>query len=662
MIAILLSGAVLIVGAILALVLPRNGLRAAAAIGTQALACLLAAGTLVEIVETGQPLEGALPWSYPVEVIALRIDALGAFFLVWSLPMILLGTVYAIGYLAPYFAAGRNGGPHFALLNATSLALLVIYSVQNALVFLLSWEIAAVAAWLMVIWDYKNQKIRFAGFNYLVSTNIGLFVLVAAFMLLYAECGSMDFRAFGEVLAKPGRLRSATFLLLGTAFALKSAFFPFHAWLPRAHSAAPAHVSALMSGVLSTNAGLFGFLRFALLLGKPDEWMGWTVLVCGGASAFFGVLYTSAQRDMKRMLGYSSTENVGIAAMGFGVGLLGMTWESPSLVAAGFLGGLLHLFNHALFKCLLFYAAGAVYRATHTVDLERLGGLLRRLPHAGWLFLLGGIAISALPPLNGFISEIILYSGLLSGVRGAPSSSANAAFVVAAALLAFVGAVSALSIVRAFGVAFLGQPRDPSVGTSAKTPATMIAPMYVHAVGVVLIGLYPRSGVAVARAAASLFAASGAPLDERAILSVLEPVQRGVQILLGLAILACLVGLYLRRGARRHVTWGCGYTVTNTRMQYTASSFSAQFANLFEAFLPQLRRERLPRTVFPAEPGHLATHHVDAVERRMFEVLGQGEGMISHASERIPEQPRFAFAAGLIALVIAVGLLVGAWR
>ena len=659
MIALVLAGAVLIVGAIVALALPRNALRAGAAIVSQAAACALAISPLTAVLRSGSAIEGSWAWSYPVEIIALRIDALGAFFLVWSLPMTLLGTVYAVGYLKPYFTAGRNGGPQFALLNMTSLAFLIVYSVQNALIFLLGWEIAAVAAWLMVIWDYRNQKIRFAGFNYLVSTHLGLFVLVAAFMLMYAETGSMDFRSFGVVLAKPGRLRGLTFLLLGASFALKSAFFPFHAWLPRAHSAAPAHVSALMSGVIH-KAGLFAFLRFMLLFGRPDEWMGWTVLLFGAASAFFGVLYTSAQRDLKRLLGYSSTENVGIAAMGFGVGCLGLTWGSAPLVAAGFGGGLLHLFNHALFKCLLFYAAGAVYRAAHTVDLERLGGLLRRLPHAGWLFLLGGVAISALPPLNGFVSELVIYSGLLSGA--APSASANAALVTSAALLAFVGAVSALSMVRAFGVAFLGRPRDASVQVTTVTPVWMTAPMYLHAAGIVLLGLYPAAGLAVTRAAVSLFAVPGVPATDASVVALLAPVQVAVRILVALILIGCVVGLFLGRGARRHVTWGCGYTATNTRMQYSASSFSAQFARLFEAFLPQLRREHLPHETFPAEPGHIGTHHVDAVERRMFEVLGQGEQMIQQTAGRIPEQPRFAFAGGLIALVIAVGLLIGAAR
>ena len=468
---VLLGLPVLLLGAALCLALRSNRAAAAVAITTQALATVLVVAGSLSLLRGGPALELSWPWPRPIEQIAFRLDALGAFFLAWSLPMTLLGTVYAIGYLRPYFTRGRHGGPHFALLNMISVSFVLIYSTQNALVFLMGWEIAAVAAWLLVIWDYKNQKIRFAGFNYLVSTHVGLFVLVAAFMLLHSKTDSMDFAAFGRFLSTPNRARSTIFLLLGASFAIKSAFFPFHTWLPRAHSAAPAHVSALMSGVIH-KAGLFAFLRFTLLMGRPEEWMGWTVLGFGAISAFFGVLYTSTQRDLKRLLGYSSTENVGIAAMGFGVGYLGWTWDRPALALCGFAGGLLHLFNHALFKCLLFYGAGAVYRATHTIDLERLGGLAKRMPKTATLFLLGALAISALPPLNGFISELIIYSGLLSGA--APTASSNVALVASAAALSFVGAVSALSMTRAFGVAFLGTPREPAVRAGEDPPSSML--------------------------------------------------------------------------------------------------------------------------------------------------------------------------------------------
>ena len=647
---VLLALPVLLLGAALALALRSNRASAAVAISTQALATALVVVGVTSLLRGAPALELIWPWPPPIDQIAFRLDALGAFFLVWSLPMTLAGTVYAVGYLKPYFSKGRHGGPHYALLNMISVSFILIYSAQNALVFLLGWEIAAVAAWLLVIWDYKNQKIRFAGFNYLVSTHVGLFVLVAAFMLLHSKTDSMDFASFGSFLSQRTPARSTIYLLLAASFAIKSAFFPFHTWLPRAHSAAPAHVSALMSGVIH-KAGLFAFLRFTLLMGRPDEWMGWSVLGFGAVSAFFGVLYTSTQRDLKRLLGYSSTENVGIVAMGFGVGYLGWSWGIPALAVAGFAGGLFHLLNHALFKCLLFYAAGAVYRATHTIDIERLGGLAKRMPKTTWLFLVGALSISALPPLNGFLSELVIYTGLLSGA--APSASSNVALVAAAAVLSFVGAVSALSMTRAFGVAFLGARRDAGVHTGEDPPRTMLAPMVLHALFAVMVGLVPELGVWLIRATVALV-----PLqtDLALVLAPLSSVVWASRALAVALLVAGIIGALRGERARRSVTWGCGYTGGSPRMQYTGSAFTEQFARIFESFLPSVRRERIPTELFPAAPGHVSTHHADAVERRMYEVLGQGEDLVSHISDRIPEQPRFAFAAGLVAL-----FALGAW-
>lgn len=641
-----LSLPVLLVGAALALGSRSNRASAAFALASQAVASALVLVAVIPLLGGGAPIELSAAWPPPIQRVVFRVDALSAFFLAWSLPMTLLGTLYAVSYLQPYFDRGRHGAPHYALLNMTSLAFVLIYSSQNALVFLLGWEIAALAAWLMVIWDYPNQKIRFAGFNYIVSTHVGLFVLVAAFMLLHSKTDSMDFAAFGAFLARPSKSRATIFLLLGVAFALKSAFFPFHTWLPRAHSAAPAHVSALMSGVIH-KAGLFGFLRFTLLMGRPDEWMGWTVLGFGALSAFFGVLNTATQRDLKRLLGYSSTENVGIAAMGFGVGYLGWSWNAPALAVCGFAAGLLHIVHHALFKCLLFYAAGAVYRAAHTIDIERLGGLARRIPRTAAMFLLGATAISALPPLNGFVSEFVLYSALLSG--SAPTPQGDMVLVAAAATLAFVGAVSALSMTRSFGVAFLGVARDAKLHVDEEEPPAMLAPMYAHALGVVALGVAPELGVAFARATLTLFPIV-ADID-----GALRPLTAMAWPIRGLAVALAAVGaLGWRRGvgAPRSVTWGCGYTAPNTRMQYTASSFTEHFARVFDAFIPALRRDDISEDLFPKRPGHISTHHADAVERRMFEVLGQGEELVAQASERIPEQPRFAFAAGLFVLLV----------
>ncbi|MBS1120053.1 MAG: hyfB [Deltaproteobacteria bacterium] len=659
---LLLSIPILLVGAGLCVGLASNRASAAVAIVSQGVATVLVLASIVPLLAGGSAVELTWSWPQPIESVTFRIDALSAFFLSWSLPMTLIGTIYAIGYLRPSLAAGRRGGPHYALLNMVSLSFVLIYSVHNALVFLLGWEIAAVSAWLLVIWDYRNQKIRFAGFNYLVSTHVGLFVLVAAFMLLHSNTDSMDFVAFGQFLSHKSSARSTIFLLLCVAFGLKSAFFPFHTWLPRAHSAAPAHVSALMSGVIH-KAGLFGFIRFTLLMGQPEEWMGWSVLAFGAMSAFFGVLYTSTQRDLKRLLGYSSTENVGIAAMGFGIGYLGWSWNVPALAIAGFAGGLLHILNHAFFKCLLFYAAGAIYRAVHTVDLERLGGLGKKLPATAAMFLIGGLAIAALPPFNGFVSELVIYSGLLSG--SAPSSEENVVLVAAAAVLAFVGAVSAVSMVRAFGLTFLGTPRDPSIHVredghgGPDAPPPMLGAMGLHLLGVVALGVAPELGLGLTQATLDLIPV-GTVANHPEILAPFAPIIWASRILAVVLLAIVVVQWRQRHEARRSVTWGCGYTAPSPRMQYTGSSFSEHLARIFSSFLPALRRERLPVEPFPQQPGHLSTHHADPVERRMYEVLGQAEGFISQASERIPEQPRFAFAAGLVAIVVIGALVVAA--
>lgn len=649
-----MSFAVLLLGAVIAAPLRSNRASIRVSIISQTVATALALVAVIPIFFGWPSIEDAWQWPLPIGRIVFRVDALGAFFIAWSLPMTLLGTIYASGYLRPYFAKGRHAGQHFALLNMVSASFVLIYSVQNALVFLLGWEIAAVAAWLLVIWDYGNQKIRFAGLNYLVSTHIGFFVLVSAFMLLHGSTNSMDFLAFGEFLSRQTDLRGPVFLLLCCSFALKSAFFPFHTWLPRAHSAAPAHVSALMSGVIH-KAGLFGLLRFTLLMGRPDEWMGWTLLAFGTASAFFGVLYTSTQRDLKRLLGYSSTENVGIAAMGFGVGYLGWTWGNPVLAIGGFTGGVLHILNHALFKCLLFYGAGSVYRATHTIDLERLGGLAKRLPATTALFLLGGLAIAALPPLNGFVSEFIIYAGLLSGQ--APEPQGNVALVSAAVVLAFVGAVSAFSITRAFGLTFLGTPRDPHVHIDPKEPRSMIWPMLLHAGGIVAVGLVPEVTVWIVGPTLRLFPFA-THLD---VMHSMFPMAWPGRILAAALIGASAIAWARGRSARRSVTWGCGYSAVSSRMQYTGRSFSEQFGRVLVAFLPVLRRDRRPDGLFPAQPGALSTHQVDPVERRVFETLGRSDDFFAGVDRRIPDdEPRIVFAVGLGVLIL-IGILLFQW-
>jgi hydrogenase-4 component B len=656
MIFLLLGVISLVVGVVLTIILPNNRLRVGVNLASQAVACSLILAKTIPVLCGGSTLTAALQWSYPIERIDLRIDALGAFYLTFSLPMTFLGTVYAVGYLAQDIRGPRHVGTHFALLSMVQISYVIIYAVQNAFAFLVGWEIAALSAWLLVIWDHRNQKIRFAGFNYLISTHLSLLFLVAAIMIMHGATNSFQFWGFQEFLAKPSVPRNIAFVLLMTSFGLKSAFFPFHTWLPRAHSAAPAHVSALMSGVIH-KAGLFGMMKFILMVGMPDLWMGWYLIGVSVMSAFMGVLYTISQRDIKRLLGYSSTENVGIAGIGLGMGCLGLATDQPALAALGFGGALLHVINHALFKCLLFYGAGAIYRFTHTIDLEKLGGLLKTMRWTGPLFLLGSFASAALPPFNGFLSEFLLYVGLLQPTSGL--GSWRTLLMVVIAVLALVGGLSALSITRAFGLIFLGQPRDPHhVDPQAREHPCMIAPMVIHLIGILAIGLAPALGLRLVEAPVGMLlklsSAPSAPLEAYVSMSLINSLTILWAAFLGILAALVVLRFWLLPGCnRRHVTWGCGYTAPNARMQYTGSSFSHPMVAVFRDLLKYLTREDLPRGVFPPD-GHYESHCVDSVERTMFALLANGEKVVVQFTGRIPEGTRFSFGLGLATLVILV--------
>jgi hydrogenase-4 component B len=657
---LILAVLVLMLGAGLCLLPTSNRLRAGMGLVSQAIATLLAWSVVIPVLMGGPDVAGEMAWAYPIGELHFRLDALGAFFLSWSLPMTFLGSIYAVGYMQKYFGGDRHLGVHFALLNMVSVSFLLVYTGEHAVTFLFGWEIAALAAWLLVIWDYPNQKVRFAGFNYLVSTHVGLIFLVAAVMILYTHSQSWFLDDFGDWMQQnPGALRNGVFLLLVTSFGLKSAFFPFHSWLPRAHAAAPAHVSALMSGVIH-KAGLYALVRFLLLLGKPDEWMGWFLIAFSVTSALVGGLYTVGQRDLKRLLGYSSTENVGIAGIGFGVGCLGLSWDIPSLVVLGFGGGLLHVLNHAFFKCQLFYAAGCVYQIKHVVDLERLGGLFKLMPVTAVCFIIGGVAISALPPFNGFASEFMIYSGLFS--NDGVGLWARLVLSLAAAALAFVGAVSALSITRAFGVIFLGNARDASLPEGHEASRWMLVPMAIHALGTVVLGVAPALGFAmVAAPVALLMHPLPHALSAESLHATIGTLSR-IGAFSGVLVLSVIGVIWLRfrffaRPPARNATWGCGYDAPNPRMQYTAASFSTDFAERFKNVMVLLKRQRAPVGYFPSD-SYVITDCVDAVERRLYSVIGHGDETASEVSRKMQEDdPRLAFSAGLAALVAIAALV-----
>ncbi len=541
------------------------------------------------------PIREAWPWPMPFGSFAFHLDPLAAFFLV---PIVVLSALSA-WYGPDYFGghdpgrAGRSWLPFNALVGG----MIGVCLADNALFFLLAWETMALSSFFLVAFDHREEGVRRAAFIYLVAAHVGTAFLLPMFLSFANAAGTADFAAFSGALT--GSAASAAFVLAVIGFGAKAGFVPLHVWLPDAHPAAPSHVSALMSGVM-LKTGLYGLIRTLTFLGVPDAWWGWTLIAVGAVSALIGVLFALAQRDLKRLLAYSSVENVGIVCLSLGVATVGRAAGLQSVAFLGFAAALVHTVNHAAFKGTLFLAAGSAVRAAATREMDRLGGLSRRMPFTAAVFLAGSLAASGLPPFNGFYGEFLLLSGLWRGVIEADPSTA-VSMAGAASVLALVFGLSLIVYIKAFGVSFLGSPRSDAAGDASESPASMTVPMAALAAFCVLGGLaWAALFRAVIPAAAGAF--GPVPLAEAADTS--EWLWK-ITSVSGLLVLAagCVALLRLRRGrpaARASVTWGCGYGPATARMQYTGSSFVQPATELFGFLLGTRKNVRPPEGYFPA--------------------------------------------------------------
>jgi len=549
----------------------------------------------------------------PGGTLSFGLDALSAFF---CLPILLIGPLAATYGRA--YLGDKPTGAHWLFFAMLLAAMLLLTVCRNALMFLIVWEVMAVASFFLVMFDHEQQTVRSAGWTYLVATHIGTMALLLLFAWLGAWAGSLEFDKMAA-LRPPVLSGVGMFMLALVGFGVKAGFLPLHVWLPEAHPAAPSHVSALMSGVM-IKTGIYGLLRIISLIGPPTAFWGWALLAVGVASGIAGVANALAQHDLKRLLAYHSVETIGIIAMGLGAGLLGVTWHSPTLALLGFGGALLHVLNHSVFKSLLFLGAGAVAHETGTRDIERLGGLLRRMPVTGAGFLVGSAAIAGLPPLNGFISEFYLY---LAGIHAIQTHTTGPILLAAAILtgLALIGGLAVACFAKAFGIVFLGEPRSPQADRAHEAPAGMLLPMRVLAALCFLIALAAPWTVRGVFPAVSVLSGDAMPLQSAAATTagIL-----GQLSLLFLLLLALVGGLYLirrnlPRGSQQTLTgtWDCGYARPTARMQYTASSFAQPLTDLFAAILRTHRGGKPVEGAFP-ENTDFYTHTDDAVKERVF--------------------------------------------
>jgi formate hydrogenlyase subunit 3/multisubunit Na+/H+ antiporter MnhD subunit len=570
---------------------------------------------------SGQRLEAiSLPWALPNAVFTVGIDPLSSFFLV---PLFLLGAITAI--YGHFYLGGTGAKPRRGLsfisfnLLLASMALLLI--ARHSLLFVLAWEVMSLSAYLLVTYEHEQHEVRSAGWIYLVAAHVGVSGLLALFFSLYRISGSFDFATIAAMPTLGFWTATGLFLLAILGFGVKAGIYPLHVWLPQAHAAAPSHVSALMSGVL-IKMGIYGILRIVVLLGGPRPYWGAALLCLGVFSALLGIVMAVHQRDLKRVLAYSSVENIGIVLLGLGLGFWGSTTGHPLVAAFGIIGALLHVWFHCVMKGLMFLLSGAVLHACHTKDLEQLGGLGKRMPVTFGLFVLGGVAISGLPPLNAFVSEWMLYSGLMKGALMGRGAGAVAC-VFAVALLSLIGALAALCFTRLIGSSMLGEPRSPSAEKAHETGVGMLVPMLLLGVLLVAQALAPlRFFRLLAPAVAQLLEHGPNDAWPLGLFSGLHHLGQVNLTLMALLVVAVVIGGLVwgkRRVGAVVGTWDCGYVAPTARMQYTARGFSEL---LTETVVPRLLRprieKRLPRGIFSGQ-AELVSNTSDPMTRDIYE-------------------------------------------
>ena len=586
---------------------------------------LVLAGTIALLGAAVPVLLGGGEWQwrsdFPVagQPLHLRLDAISALFLALVAVLGGSGAIYAHGYW-PDRDYPRSAAPGRRWWTALLLGLMAVLLASNGLHFLIAWELFAVSGYFLITLERRRREVRFAGWLYLVASHAGTMGLFAFFAALAAHTGSWD---LGPMRDQPALAPLLWLALFG--FGVKAGVFPLHIWLPSAHANAPSHVSAVFSGV-AIKMGIYGMLRFSGWLPTPSG-AAWVVIALGAVSALLGIAFAFAQNDLKRLLAYSSVENIGVILIGLGGALLGATHADAPWGRLALAGALLHVWNHGLFKALLFFGAGSVLHATGTREMSRLGGLWRTMPWTAALFALGAMAVSALPPLNGFVSEWLVYLGLFDATisRGPAAWAA----MPAAIMLAMTGALALATFVKAGAIVFLGAPRTKAAVHAHESGWWMRAPMLGLAALCAVLGLAPiLVWPVVARAAATWDPAWTG--GEAPALLTLSGVHVALAVVLGTAGLA-LWARVRALGVRRGPTWDCGYAVPSPRMQYTSGAFAEVALHWFSPVLRFERTVQRPRALFPQR----ALHVERAVETVLERVIGPIAGGVLRVSSLV---------------------------
>lgn len=555
--------------------------------GAAVLGCLAAVCCAATVL-----MSGGITLSYslglPIGLLKIRIDYLSAYFL---LALGLVGTaasIYAIGYGREYYE--QRFGTMAALFNGFILSMALVLTVSQVAYFLIAWEVMTVVSFLLVNHEFDKKSNTSAAYKYIVMTTIGTAFITIAFLLLATAANSLDFASL-KGAALSDTMRNLVFICALIGFGTKAGVIPLHIWLPEAHPAAPSHVSALMSGIMIKTA-IYGMCRFFLeFLGIGPAWWGEFVLVLGIISSVLGVLYALMENDLKRLLAYSSVENIGIILLGVGAGMVFMSKGHPVLAGLAWVAGLYHVFSHAMFKSLLFLGSGSVLFSTHTKNIEHLGGLIKKMPYTALLFLIGSAAISALPPLNGFVSEWLIFQSLFFLPQAVSGLIGKLGSVALIALLGLTGALAATCFIKAFGITFLAKPRSKHAEHAVEVPGTMLVGMATLAGMCFILGVWPQWMQNILQRVLSGYNGLNTEklFQPQWYATAFQTQQAGGVIAMPVVVGILAAGLiaaviaYRAKGIPKTViseTWTCGI-VPDARMEYTATGFAEPVRRAF---------------------------------------------------------------------------------
>jgi formate hydrogenlyase subunit 3/multisubunit Na+/H+ antiporter MnhD subunit len=549
----------------------------------------------------------------------LHIDRLSAFFLVIVNLVSFLGFVYSVGYLKP-FAQRKSSvalGLHVISFFLLQVSMQHVLMLREGTSFLMAWELMSATSFILVIFEGEHQSTLKTGIQYLLQMHIGFVFILVSFLWAFAATGTFGWTGLERFMAGAHFPWIILFMLAG--FGIKAGFVPLHTWLPHAHPAAPTHVSAVMSGVM-IKMGLYGILRTVTSLQQDFLFMGYLFLVISCITGLTGILYSAFQRDLKKVLAYSSIENIGLIGVGLGIALLGKAYDSPLYLNLGWTAVFVHILNHSLYKPLLFFGAGNVYYASHTRSLDLLGGLIHRLPVTGACFLIGAIAICGIPPLNGFVSDFLLYKAAFLTLAGGSFYTSLLGLAVAL-VLTLIGGLALFSFTRAFGVTFLGSRRTSTTRLD-HLPGIMNAPALIIVPLMAFIALAPGHVIRTIQEISPSF--PYLPLNP----SLADPVS-GMPVagaigavLVAFVVLILLTRRYMTRNQAVNAgpTWGCGYTGGDYRHQYTATTLSENLRELSAPVLASAAESKPfgEQEIFPdVRRYHSATH--DLVEKKVID-------------------------------------------